>query len=91
MVHSQAEYIEQNSNTKRKQFRRVAFWFKQDAVLRNRFRFAFFELSEKSGFWKTAIIHFVRGIMHFVKLITKGGGGVKNLGKSDYVICELKL
>ena len=37
------------------------FWFKQDAVLWNRFRFTFFKLLGKSAFWKTAVVHFVKG------------------------------
>ena len=39
----------------------IIFWFKEDSILWNHFRFVFFELSEKSGFWKTPIIHFIRG------------------------------
>ena len=68
MVHSQAKYIEQNSNTKQKRFRRAAFLFFNSYFGLNKMLFFgivfvlyFFELSEKSGFWKTAIIHLVRG------------------------------
>ena len=48
----------------------IVFWFKHDAVLRNCFRFVFFELSTKSAFW----IHFVRGrgSSHYVDLIIGG-------------------
>ena len=104
MVHSQAEYIEQNSNTKRKRFRRAASLFLKSYFGINKMLFFrivfvlyFFELSEKSGFWKTTIIHFVRegGVgSHYAGIIIgggylmmmvdyKGGTGVKNLRKSD--------
>ena len=60
----------------------------------------FFELSEKSGFWKTETIRSVGegregGSSHDVEIIIGGGllilddkgrRGFKNLGKSDYVI-----
>ena len=39
----------------------------------------FFELSEKSGFWKTAIIHFVRGR-------ERGGGGGFGAHDVDIII-----
>ena len=83
MVHSQAEYIEQNSNAKRKLFQRAASLFLKSYFGLNKMLFFgivfvlyFFELSKKYGFWKTAIIQFVRGrsgSSHDVDIIIGGG------------------
>ena len=82
MIHCQAEYIEQNSNAKRKRFRKAASLFLKSYFGLNKMLFFgivfvlyFFELSEKSGFWKTAIKHFVRG---------RGGGSCY----ADIIIAE---
>ena len=68
MVNSQAEYNEQNSNTKQKRFRRKSSLFFNSYFGLNKTMFFeivivlyLFVLSEKSSFWKTAIIHFVGG------------------------------
>ena len=56
LVHSQAEYIEQDSNSKQKRFRRAASLFLKSYFVLNKMLFFgivfvlyFFELSEKSG------------------------------------------